>query len=129
MLFVTSADRPFTESERQFLEAVREWGKKILVVINKVDLFETPGAARGSAELRGRPGAPAAGDGARDLPGQRPARAARESRRARRCGPPSGFDRLETYIRERLDEHERVRLKLANPLGVGSRWLAGTWRW
>jgi len=28
VLFVTSVDRPFTESERAFLELIREWGKK-----------------------------------------------------------------------------------------------------
>ena len=42
VLFVTSADRPFTESERSFLEAIRNWGKKIVVVINKIDLLEAP---------------------------------------------------------------------------------------
>ena len=29
VLFVTSADRPFTESERAFLERIRDWGKKV----------------------------------------------------------------------------------------------------
>ncbi len=28
VLFVTSADRPFTESERAFLEVIRDWGKR-----------------------------------------------------------------------------------------------------
>ena len=31
VLFVTSADRPFTESERAFLEAIRAWGKRVVV--------------------------------------------------------------------------------------------------
>ena len=39
VLFVTSADRPFTESERGFLESIRDWGKKVVVVINKIDLL------------------------------------------------------------------------------------------
>ena len=39
VLFVTSADRPFTESERAFLEQIREWGKKIVFVINKIDIL------------------------------------------------------------------------------------------
>ena len=43
VLFVTSADRPFTESERAFLQSIRDWGKKIVVVLNKVDIFERPG--------------------------------------------------------------------------------------
>ena len=39
VLFVTSADRPFTESERAFLERIREWGKKVIIVLNKIDLL------------------------------------------------------------------------------------------
>ena len=38
VLFVTSADRPFSESERTFLERIREWGKKIVIIVNKIDL-------------------------------------------------------------------------------------------
>src|SRR3954471_17399045 len=41
VLFVTSADRPFTETERAFLEQVRGWGKKIIIVINKIDILES----------------------------------------------------------------------------------------
>ncbi len=40
VLFVTSADRPFTETERLFLESIRNWGKKIVLVVNKIDIFE-----------------------------------------------------------------------------------------
>ena len=40
VLSITSADRPFTESERQFLDRVRAWGKKIVFVVNKVDILE-----------------------------------------------------------------------------------------
>ena len=40
VLFVTSADRPFTETERAFLEQIRGWGKKVVVVINKIDILE-----------------------------------------------------------------------------------------
>ena len=39
VLFVTSADRPFTETERAFMERIRTWGKKVVVVLNKVDLL------------------------------------------------------------------------------------------
>jgi len=41
VLFVTSADRPFTESERAFLESIRDWGKKIVVAVNKIDILES----------------------------------------------------------------------------------------
>ena len=31
-----SADRPLTESEVRFLQYVRQWGKKVVFVVNKV---------------------------------------------------------------------------------------------
>src|SRR5438093_4974806 len=49
VLFVTSADRPFTETERAFLEQIRDWGKKVVIVINKVDIL---GGEREIAEVR-----------------------------------------------------------------------------
>ncbi|HRQ10595.1 MAG TPA: dynamin family protein [Trueperaceae bacterium] len=42
VLFVTSADRPFTQSEREFLELIESWGKKVLMVVNKIDILATP---------------------------------------------------------------------------------------
>ena len=39
VLFLTSADRPFTESERAFLTQIRDWGKKIVLIVNKVDIL------------------------------------------------------------------------------------------
>jgi len=38
VLFVLSADRPLTESEVRFLQYVRQWGKKVVFVVNKVSL-------------------------------------------------------------------------------------------
>ncbi|MEK7290660.1 MAG: dynamin family protein [Planctomycetota bacterium] len=39
VLFVTSADHPFTERERQFLQFLKgKWGRKVLFVLNKIDL-------------------------------------------------------------------------------------------
>ena len=43
VLFVTSADRPFTETEREFIEQIRDWGKKIVIVINKIDILGSAG--------------------------------------------------------------------------------------
>ncbi len=43
ILFVTSADRPFTESERRFLELIRSWGKKLALAVNKIDLLDAAG--------------------------------------------------------------------------------------
>jgi len=45
VLFVTSYDRPLSESERQFLEYIRgAWGKRLVVALNKADLAETEAA-------------------------------------------------------------------------------------
>src|SRR5207245_11350999 len=42
VLLVISTDRSFTESERAFLERIRRWGKKVMIVLNKADLLHTP---------------------------------------------------------------------------------------
>jgi len=119
VLFVTSADRPFTESERMFLEQIRDWGKKIVVVINKIDLLA--GDADRS-EVRTY-----VADNARRLLGVTPEIFPVSSKAALRAksGEPqvwesSGFAALEDYIRGSLDSAARMRLKLLNPLGVGS---------
>jgi len=39
VLFVVSADRPFTESETKFLSYIQDWGKKVVFVVNKADLL------------------------------------------------------------------------------------------
>ena len=118
VLFVTSADRPFTETERAFLETIRAWGKKIVIIVNKVDIFERPDeldevlAFVSSASQR--------------LLGMTPeifAVSARLALRAKQGEPSvwtaSRFEPLERYITETLDEASRFRIKLANPLGVG----------
>ena len=57
VFFVTSADRPFTETERGFMEQIRAWGKKIVVVVNKSDILE--GATRWRKFDRSSPTTPA----------------------------------------------------------------------
>jgi small GTP-binding protein len=121
VLFITSADRPFTESERSFLAMIREWGKKIVIVLNKVDLLETESERE---QVMGF-----IRENARDLFGFTPeifAVSARLAQRARADGSEetwraSQFDAMERYILETLDEEERVRLKLLSPLGVARR--------
>lgn len=41
VLFVLSADRPLTESEVKFLQYVRQWGKKVVFVVNKSDILSS----------------------------------------------------------------------------------------
>jgi small GTP-binding protein len=118
VLLVTSADRPFTETERAFLETIRDWGKKIVIVVNKVDIFERESDLAEVLQF--------VQESARRLLGIAPETfgvSARLALRAKQGEPAvwaaSRFEPLERYIRETLDEGSRFRLKLNNPLGVG----------
>jgi small GTP-binding protein len=119
VLFVTSADRPFTETERAFLDQVRGWGKKVVFIINKIDILE---GERQIEEVRGF-----VGESARRLLGFDPEIfpvSAKLALRAKQGDPAawnaSGFEPLERYIAGTLDAPGRVHLKLLNPLGVGA---------
>src|SRR5512133_4266614 len=46
VLFTTSADHPLTESERQFLERILAWGKKVVFALNKSDIIEDEAALK-----------------------------------------------------------------------------------
>jgi len=124
VLFVTSVDRPFTESERQFLELIRDWGKKVVFVLNKIDILESPEEVdRIQAFI-----AQHAGEMLGSQPEVFPV-SARLALRAKASGDAqaladSRFQALEEYLVARLDEKERIRLKLHNPLGVAQH-LAG----
>ncbi len=118
VLFITSADRPFTESERAFLERIRDWGKKVVVVVNKVDILQSP---EGQANVK-----TFVANGVRDTLGIEPPVfliSAQLAQRAKKGEPAlwvqSQFELLENYVHESLDESSRLKLKLANPLGVG----------
>ncbi len=152
VLFVTSADRPFTESERAFLHGIKNWGKKIVIVINKIDLLEREDERQQVVTF--------VADNARTLLGTTPEIFPVSARRALRAKlaaastntegvgsaqegegvgfspadqpeapspavgpriPGDRFDDLERYITSTLDEKERVRLKLLNPIGIGTR--------
>src|SRR5215217_3980651 len=122
VLFVTSSDRPFTKSEREYLELIRDWGKKVVLVINKVDLLcgeEDVAKVRRFVE-----------EGVRSALNLKPpiffvssqlAQKAKFSGSALEADAllgASGFAELERYVTDLLDEEGRVRLKLESPLGV-----------
>lgn len=123
VLFVTSADRPFSESERAFLERIKGWGKKVVMVVNKVDILpgeDEVGEVLAYVEEHGR-------ELLTVTPPVFPLSALR-ARRAREAGDEAGVEgsglaALERYLRTTLDETGRVRLKLANPLGVAASLL------
>ncbi len=135
VLFVTSADRPFTESERAFLETIRLWGKKVVLVINKIDLLRSEEERQQVVSF--------VAENVQSLLGFRPQIFPLSARRAReadslspwervgvRAGEPAGapvpaadpdFARLLRFIDESLTAENRVKLKLSSPLGVASR--------
>lgn len=115
VLFVTSADRPFSESEREFLEEIQRWGKKIVFVLNKIDLLETDKERQDVIDF--------IGTNAEKLLNIDPLIFPISSRLAARNDPASNFGPLREYIFSTLDETERFRLKLMNPLGVAERLL------
>src|SRR5918911_2784205 len=122
VLFVTSSDRPFTESEREYLELIRDWGKKIVLIINKADLLQEEEAAEQVRSF--------VEGGIRSMLGLAPpifivsallarkAKAATSTIERDALLKASGFAELERYITDLLDEEGRVRLKLESPLGV-----------
>ena len=121
VLFVTSADRPFTESERQFLGAIRDWGKKVVVAVNKIDILEGPADVEKVVEF--------VRDKLRELLGLRPevfGVSARQTWKAKAAGYPAdparnGFGALEAYLSRTLDDVGRLRVKLESPLGIADR--------
>ncbi|HSM56104.1 MAG TPA: dynamin family protein [Candidatus Sulfomarinibacteraceae bacterium] len=120
VLFVTSADRPFTESERLFLKQIQEWGKKIVLIINKIDILPEEQDLTKVVEFVRDAGQRLLGDIAAVFPVS--ARLAKQAK----AGQPqlweqSRFEPLESYIHNTLDDEGRFRLKLLNPLGVGKR--------
>ncbi|MFL7869074.1 MAG: dynamin family protein, partial [Anaerolineales bacterium] len=118
VLFVTSTDRPFSESERAFLARIRDWGKKVVVVLNKIDLLQSEDdLSEISTFIK---------ENFNKLLGITPEIfpvSARQALQAKQGQPQlwegSRFESLETYIQNNLDEGSRLRLKFLNPLGVG----------
>ena len=120
VLFITSADRPFTESERLFLEQIRDWGKKVVVVLNKIDILQSE---EDLVQIKNF-----IAENALKLLGITPEifpvsarQAARAKQGETKLWQTSRFEALETFIQETLDEEKRLQLKFLNPLGVGLR--------
>ncbi|RPJ86209.1 MAG: GTP-binding protein [Acidobacteria bacterium] len=122
VLFVTSADRPFTESERAFMEKIKNWGKKIVIVINKVDILSDHDDVEHVEQY--------VSENVNALLGFQPQTfsvSAKDALKAKLNGSPASllptncFPDLERYILNTLDQRERIRLKLLNPVGVGAR--------
>jgi small GTP-binding protein len=123
VLFVTSLLQPLTASELDFLAHIRDWGKKVVFVVNSVDRRNSDEQIDRvreflSREVRARLGASTPTlyfiSALQSLRGKLSARqgssAAADSR--------NEYPALEQYVMETLRETERIRLKLLTPLGV-----------
>ncbi len=113
VLFVTSVDRPYTETERALLEALREWGKKVVLVVNKADLLRTDAERE---RVRGY-----VCEQAQRTLGRSPevfllsARRAQEARARAEADAraAAGIAEFEAWVTARLDEAERERDTIA----------------
>jgi small GTP-binding protein len=124
VLFVTSADRPLTQSERLFLEKILTWGKKVSLVVNKADILEGEEAVEQVREF--------VSTNAEMILGYKPelflvsaklaqkAALAADPTEASQLRQASGIETLERFITQTLDNKARLELKLRNPIGVAS---------
>lgn len=130
VLFTTSADHPLTESERLFLERILAWGKKIVFVLNKSDIFEDQASLDEVSAFVLKHATKVLGDPPELFPVS-----ARLAQRAQTEPDPeqraqlraaSRLDALEAYITSTLDNTARLQLKFSNPIGVAENLLGQT---
>lgn len=129
VLFVTSLLQPLTASEVGFLAHIREWGKKIIFVVNGIDRRNTDEQLDRVREYLTREVTARFGGPSPTMYFVSALSALRRKVAEKHPGPDAGaapppgdprdeFAALEHYLVETLREHERVRLKLLSPLGV-----------
>ena len=120
-----------TETEGKLLSYISEWGKKVVMVLNKVDLFEDAESQRkvtafveenGSRILGATP--PVFGVAGRLALNSKLKRAAGDTAAADELWTRSQFAQLEDFVVTQLtDKKEAAKVKLMSPLGVAERFL------
>ena len=136
ILFVTSADRPFPESERQLIKSIQAYRKNIVICVNKMDVLDASGGHYGEAEKRKVVNF--VRDNAADLLGanivvlsvsSKDALAAKtiysetsngdkNELESSKVWNRSMFADLESYLKDNLTDDAKVKAKLLNPVGV-----------
>ncbi|HET7436627.1 MAG TPA: dynamin family protein [Thermoanaerobaculia bacterium] len=116
VLFVTSIDRPLSESERRFLEFIREWGKKVVFVLNKIDTKSDAEVQQVLDYLRTNVRAIFGFDPAIYPVAGKLALESKLGTKEPRDWTRSRFEALEDYIFKVLSQKERVKIKLSAPL-------------
>lgn len=131
ILFITSFDRPLSESERHFLSFIREsWGKRLIFILNKVDL-----ANPDSRELEQV--LDYLQKSTLDLLGFEPrifpvsaelayaAKTTDSDPEQKRLYELSRFGPLESFLNKSLTGSEQLALKLSAPLDTAAKLLTG----
>jgi small GTP-binding protein len=133
VLFVTSLLQPLTASELDFLAHIRQWGKKVVFVVNGVDRRNSDEQVQRVREYLTKEiadrlgGSPPTIYFISALLALRAKLAAKPPTTASAPAslggapipdPHNEYPALERYVMETLRETERVRLKLLSPLGV-----------
>lgn len=136
ILFVTSADRPFSDSERSLLKSIQSYRKSIVVVINKMDILDATGGDHGQESKQAI--IDFVTDHASELLGARPTVLAVSARDAlsakimsKSTGAPtasdhqrsnvwhrSNFGTLESFLKDSLTAQTKLKSKLSNPVGL-----------
>lgn len=125
VIFLTSIDRPFTESERRLLEFIKdEWGKKIIFVLNKIDIKESQEVEEVLQYIRSN---------CQSLLNFDPlifcvsAKSAYEGKTKdnQELLQKSQFQPLEQYLFQTLSQEERIKLKFSGPLFIANKALDG----
>jgi len=116
ILFATSIDRPYTETEHQFLSYIaQQWRKKIVVILTKVDMHPEEDVGLVTEYIR---------ENAKTKLGIEPLIfpvSAKRGVEARGASDGAGYEAsgmaaVERYIREQLTDLEKLKLKLTSPL-------------
>lgn len=116
VVFVISVDRPLTESEREFLELISiKWKRKALFLLNKIDTKDEQDIQKIMDYLQNE---------GLNILGIEPVIfpvSVTQAFEAKTTGDKellqhSRFSELERYLFDSLNEEERIRLKLLNPI-------------
>jgi len=119
ILFVTSIDRPFSETERQFLEYIaKRWRRNIVVFLTKIDTREDD-EIREVEEYLAENFREKLGIDPLIFPVSAKLAFLGKNENNRALVEASRIGEVEEFIRERLTETERLRLKLLSPVEAG----------
>ena len=121
VLFLTSADRPFSESEKNFMQGISAWGKKTVIILNKIDLLETREEREQVIEFVKKNAEAALNCEVPVIPiSARMAKKAR-AQMSQELWSESGYEALEKFIQEKMDERSRFNMKMLSALGIASK--------